>query len=264
MVSMAANVSYASTSSIPVNATNAQPEGSSITPLGNGAINFSSDLQLATVNVVSGGIVATPVNFSVTSTLPLTTPSAAALPSYDANQLLLPTGGIANLFVSGSTVNATSPASTAGAPYGRQELADRIYFGRSSAVTAPGPELFLTNGLGVKAINRSPAAQTGSLSDDVGVSGSIYVGIGVDGGPSTTSGVGNFKVEAFVAASEADSFTMHTFFPGVNTRNFVPGVGGSFQFAVNNFSVAVQGGWPLGSESHYLRKSLVFSLAMSR
>jgi hypothetical protein len=114
------------------------------------------------------------IGLSISSSVPI---SGATLKDYGAQEVLTHDGGLVNLYASLSGRTYSNEAYNWG---DRKANLDRLYFidiwGGRQPATAKQALAYITEGIGVKALKTT---LTGNV--DLGVQGTAYVGIGIDG-----------------------------------------------------------------------------------
>jgi hypothetical protein len=258
---------------------NQQDPDSPNTALSAASLNVADQLSLVTSSIFSGGtgVFKETVNVFITSTLAASKPATTVSTKYQDAELLLPQGGVLNLFVGTGSVNyntygdlAKVANAKANGP-GREQISDRRYFHSvDDAVLHPEQvRAYWIHGFGVRMLNRNSDTSTSSDVGNYGISGMAYAGLGADGTLSTSSSLGsagNFRLEGLIQTSWTDSLSIKSMYPSASRPSNVNFGGvGHFQLAIaSKLSVNVQSGWPIGGSRGYMGKVLLAGITLSR
>ncbi len=259
------------------NITQTQSTGAST--LGSASLSITDQLNLVTASIFNGGIRIFDLspNVFITSTLPASKPAAGTGSKYQDSEMLMPHGGVLNLFFSSASVNVSNATKLAGiaakekSSIGREALADRHYFHDLEKIVADDTaQAYLLNGIGVRMLNRNVDATTSPNVSNYGLSGFAYLGVGADGAFIPVKGssdpTGNYRLEFSVQGAWTDSLTMKTLYPSAaGVKQFTYSAGANFQIAITKkLGVNVQAGWPLGPSKDYMAKILLAGVTLAR
>jgi hypothetical protein len=254
-------------------------------------LSFSSKLDLATASLFVGGVKfgygtdATGLNVAFTSSLPAAKTSTADKNRYQDAELMIPQGGVINIFFSPFTTVKTSNFGKLKAaqtrtktsdPYGRGALSDRHYFGvdtstpdtAAASLASDNARFYSTLGIGPRVLNRNLEGTATKDTDSYGLAGTAYAGLGMDGGflGSEDTSMGNYRLEIYAMGNWADRTSMKAMYPGVtNPDQASGGYGATLSISINKrFQASVQYARPIGRLGRDMKDIVLVGISVVR